>query len=79
MRLLGLLLFTSLIFPQPDDFQDKGASSADGDSVPVLRGREQIKVRLNGIDTPENNQSFVTNSEDALAYRFSEHSSRTLL
>ena len=29
MRLLGLLLFTSLIFPLPDDFQGKVVSIAD--------------------------------------------------
>jgi micrococcal nuclease len=67
MRLLGLLLFTSLIFPLPDDFQGKVVSIADGDTVTVLRGREQVKVRLNGIDAPEKNQSFGTKSKDALA------------
>jgi endonuclease YncB( thermonuclease family) len=67
MRLLGLLLFTSLIFPLPDDFQGKVVSIADGDTVTVLRGREQVKVRLNGIDPPEKNQSFGTKSKDALA------------
>jgi endonuclease YncB( thermonuclease family) len=53
MRLLGLLLFTSLIFPLPDDFQGKVVSIADGDTLTVLRGREQVKVRLNGISAPE--------------------------
>ena len=67
MRLLGLLLFISLIFPLPDDFQGKAVSIADGDTVTVMRGREQVKVRLNGIDAPEKNQSFGTKSKDALA------------
>jgi endonuclease YncB( thermonuclease family) len=53
LRLPGVLLFTLLIFPLPDDFQGKVVSIADGDTVTVLRGREQVKVRLNGIDAPE--------------------------
>jgi hypothetical protein len=44
MRLPGLLLFTSLIFPLPDDFQGKVVSIADGDTVTVLRGREQVNT-----------------------------------
>jgi micrococcal nuclease len=77
MRLLGLLLFTSLIFPLPDDFQGKVVSIADGDTATVLRGREQVKVRLNGIDAPEKSQSFGTKSKDALAYQLAEHGIRT--
>jgi hypothetical protein len=65
MRFPGLLLFTSLIFPLTDDFQGKVVRIADGDTVTVLRGREQVKVRLNGIDAPEKNQSFGTKWKDA--------------
>jgi hypothetical protein len=33
----------------------------------VLRGTEQFKLRLDGIDAPEKNQTFRTKSRDALA------------
>jgi endonuclease YncB( thermonuclease family) len=54
------MLFTLLIFPHPNDFQGKVVSIVDGDTVPVLHGREQVKLRLNGIDAPEKNQSSRT-------------------
>ena len=31
---------------------------SDGDTIKVLRNREQVKIRLHGIDTPEKGQSF---------------------
>ena len=31
---------------------------ADGDTITVLRDREQVKIRLYGIDTPEKGQAF---------------------
>ena len=31
---------------------------ADGDTVTVLRGKEQVKVRLLGVDCPESSQAF---------------------
>lgn len=31
---------------------------ADGDTINALRNREQVKIRLHGIDTPEKAQAF---------------------
>ena len=31
---------------------------ADGDTITVLRDKEQVKIRLYGIDTPERHQAF---------------------
>lgn len=40
----------------------------DGDSITVLvGGREQIKVRLDGIDAPENGQEFSRNAKEGLS------------
>ncbi|MFM7830676.1 MAG: thermonuclease family protein, partial [Planctomycetaceae bacterium] len=50
-----------------DDFLGKVVGVADGDTVTVLRGKEQVKVRTDGIDAPEKNQSFGSKSKDALA------------
>jgi len=39
---------------------------ADGDSITVLRDREQVKVRLVDIDAPEKAQAFGNRSKQAL-------------
>ena len=39
----------------------------DGDTVTVLRGREQVKVRLAEIDAPERKQPFGQRSRQSLA------------
>jgi endonuclease YncB( thermonuclease family) len=41
-------------------FSGRVVSIADGDTITVLRGREQIRVRLHGIDCPERQQAFGT-------------------
>jgi endonuclease YncB( thermonuclease family) len=32
---------------------------ADGDTIIVLRDKEQVRIRLNGIDCPEGGQAFA--------------------
>lgn len=39
----------------------------DGDTVKVLVNRQTVKVRLEGIDTPESSQSFGNKSKEALS------------
>ena len=48
------------------DFSGKVVSVADGDSITVLRGREQVSVRLVDIDAPEHGQPFGNQSRRAL-------------
>ena len=38
------------------DFVGKVISVSDGDTVTVLKDRDQVKVRLSGIDAPEKAQ-----------------------
>lgn len=40
---------------------------ADGDTLTVLDGKTQVKIRLEGIDAPESHQAFGHKSREALA------------
>ena len=50
-----------------DTIIGKVVAVADGDTLTVLNGREEIKVRLNAIDAPEKKQPFGTQSKQALS------------
>ena len=39
---------------------------ADGDTVTVLKGHEQIRVRISGIDAPEKGQAYGARSKQSL-------------
>ena len=40
---------------------------ADGDTITVLNGKEQIRVRIGGIDAPERRQAFSKRSSEHLS------------
>jgi len=61
----GLVLGVSL--PAWADFSGKVVSVGDGDSIIVLKDREQVKVRLVDIDAPERAQPFGNRSKQSLA------------
>ncbi len=44
--------------PLPQSFQARVVSIADGDTFTVLLHRQQIRIRLHGIDCPEPGQPF---------------------
>lgn len=44
--------------PANADFSGKVVGVSDGDTLTVLRGRETVRVRLHGVDTPETAQPF---------------------
>lgn len=48
-------------------FRGKVISVHDGDTLTVLRGTDQVKVRLEGIDAPERGQAFGTAAKKALS------------
>jgi len=50
-----------------EEFTGRAVSVADGDTITVLRGTEQIRIRLEGIDAPESSQSFGNRAKQALA------------
>jgi endonuclease YncB( thermonuclease family) len=50
-------------------FEGRVVSVVDGDTIEVLVGREQRRVRLSGIDTPERGQPWARKARQALARR----------
>ena len=57
--LLSLLLSLLLTFPCLSwAWSGKVVGVADGDTITVLRDKEQVRIRLYGIDTPEKGQAF---------------------
>ena len=61
-----LFLFGALNAVYAEEFSAKVIVVIDGDTVLVLRGNKQIKVRLAGIDAPEKAQAFGENSKQSL-------------
>lgn len=49
------------------DFSGKVVGVSDGDTITVLKDREQVKVRLVEIDAPEKGQAFGNRSKQALS------------
>ena len=67
MRLFLGSLALVLSFSAWADFTGNVVGVADGDTITVLRGREQIKVRLAEIEAPEKAQPFGNKSKQALS------------
>jgi len=66
-RLLVILLALACALRAPA-FEAKVIGVADGDTVTVLTAdKQQIKIRLAGIDAPESSQAFGTRAKQALA------------
>lgn len=60
------LLYLLLAFAEPTEIRGKVVSIADGDTLTVLVDRQQVKVRLEGIDSPEAKQAFGARAREAL-------------
>jgi len=52
-------------FPAPGTFKVVGV--VDGDTIDVLVNNSPLRLRLNGIDTPEKGQPFGNNAKDQLS------------
>jgi endonuclease YncB( thermonuclease family) len=81
-RLLSLAMFLIALglvasSPPTPTLTGKVVDIADGDTLTLLVDKTQIKVRLEGIDTPERGQPFGRKAGQALARRCSARSSRS--
>ena len=69
--LAGLFTFSALAQEQAADppklFTGKVVSIAHGDTITLLVGKEQHRIRLEGIDCPESRQDFGTKAKEAIA------------
>jgi len=61
---LSLVLIFHITFPcLAFAWSGKVIGVADGDTITVLQNREQVKIRLYGIDCPEKGQAFGTKAK----------------
>ena len=67
VRTLAITLLLASTTHANDTFYGKVVSIADGDTLTVLVDRQQVKVRLEGIDCPEKGQPFGTKAKQALS------------
>jgi endonuclease YncB( thermonuclease family) len=64
LNLALLLLFAA---PPTETLVGKVVAVTDGDTIKILVGTDQVKVRLAGIDAPESKQPFGTRAKQALS------------
>lgn len=60
-----VMLFALVVFQEPVEFTAQVVGVSDGDTITVLRDRQQIKVRLVEIDAPESSQAFGQRAKQA--------------
>lgn len=60
-------LILSIALLASSDICGKVVSVTDGDTITVLVDREQVKVRLDGIDAPERRQAYGNAAREKLA------------
>src|SRR3970040_1841997 len=65
------VLFAVVIAAAPSaalaDFTGRVVKVSDGDTLTVLVNKEQVRVRLDGIDAPERGQAFGKRSRQSLS------------
>jgi endonuclease YncB( thermonuclease family) len=66
LALLTPLFLAALPGASRADFLGRVVQIADGDSITVLMGKRQVKVRLTEIDAPERKQPFGSRSRQSL-------------
>jgi endonuclease YncB( thermonuclease family) len=71
---ISLVLFTSTAISAGPLTPGLVIAISDGDTITLLtEDKQQLKIRLAGIDTPEKKQAFGTKARDHLASRIFKH------
>jgi endonuclease YncB( thermonuclease family) len=65
IRLMIALVLLVPVLALAEEFTGKVIGITDGDTIKVLRGNEEIKIRLEGIDCPESHQAFGNKAKQA--------------
>jgi micrococcal nuclease len=66
--MIRLITALVVLLPLPalaEEFRGKVVGITDGDTIRVLRGAEEVKIRLEGIDCPESRQAFGSRAKQA--------------
>ena len=64
IRLIAALVVMMPISSLAEDFTGKVVGISDGDTIRVLHDKEEVKIRLEGIDCPESKQAFGTTAKE---------------
>lgn len=76
LALAGAVAFAPLLARA--DFTGRVVGVADGDTLTVLDGKRQVRVRLWGIDAPERGQPWSSRSREALGARAMHREARVV-
>jgi endonuclease YncB( thermonuclease family) len=64
-RLLAAVAVALAAGAPAGDFTARVVGASDGDTLTVLKGRTQIRIRLHGVDAPESSQDFGSRAKQA--------------
>lgn len=67
LGVLGAAPASSQPAAYPFTVEGKVVSVTDGDTIKILEGGKELKIRLNGIDAPEMSQAYGRKSKDFLS------------
>jgi endonuclease YncB( thermonuclease family) len=73
------LLLVAVLCADSSEITGKVVSIQDGDTITVLVGKEQVKVRLDGIDAPESKQAFGTKAKQHLSELIGDNQVRVVV
>ncbi len=65
--MIGLVFLAGQVIAAPKEITGKVISVSDGDTIKILVKKQELTIRLEGIDAPEASQDYGNKSKQALA------------